>query len=168
MCELRISPRRVKPAAVPTARGFAALALAFCLSAFAVAARAQESPPRPVVDVATLDIPAFIREVAASERANNRNFADYTYTSKTTERETKDGRVVKEHVTVAEVYPQYGEAVRKIISRDGVALSPEDSEREFKRAVEAFKKAEQESARRREEAAKQAAKQTTPPPPAQS
>src|SRR5215218_9979886 len=125
MCELRISPRRVKPAAVPSARGSAALALAFLLSALALAAPAQKSPPRPAVDVTTLDIAAFIREVASSERANNRNFADYTYTSKTTERETKDGRVVKERVTVAEVYPQYGESVRKVLSRDGVRLSEE-------------------------------------------
>ncbi|HVG28510.1 MAG TPA: hypothetical protein VM864_02195 [Pyrinomonadaceae bacterium] len=116
----------------------------------------QDAHARPSVDVASLDIPAFIREVAASERANNRDFADYTLTTKTTDREWKDGKVAKEHVTVAEVYPQYGEAVRKVISRDGVALSAEESEREFKRAVEGFQKAEQEAAKRRAEAAKQA------------
>ncbi|MCA1629677.1 MAG: hypothetical protein LC785_06395 [Acidobacteria bacterium] len=128
----------------------------------------QETEARAPVNVASLDIPAFIREVAASERANNRNFADYTYTAKTTDRETKDGKVVKEKVTVAEIYPQYGEAVHKVISRDGVALSAEESEREFRRAVEGFKKGEQEAAKRRAEAAKQAegAKQSNAPTPA--
>jgi hypothetical protein len=115
----------------------------------------QGASARPQINVASLDIPALIREVAASERANNRNFADYTYTSKTTERETKDGKVFKEKVTVAEVYPQYGESVRKVLSRDGVALSPEEFEREFKRAVEGFKKAEAEAEKRRAELAKQ-------------
>jgi hypothetical protein len=125
----------------------------------------QDAGARPSIDVASLDIPALIREVAASERANNKNFADYTYTAKTTEREWKDGKVAKERVTVAEIYPQYGEAVHKVISRDGVALSAEESEREFKRAVEGFKKGEQEAAKRRAEAAKQAgeAKQADAP-----
>jgi hypothetical protein len=129
---------------------------------FAESRDAQGAAARKIESVEGLDIRALIREVAASERANNRNAVDYTYTSTTTERETENGRVTKERVTVAEVYPQYGESVRKIISRDGVTLSTEDSDREFKRAVEAFKKNEQETAKRREEAAKQAAKQTTP------
>lgn len=115
----------------------------------------QETNARQPINVASLDIPALIREVAASERANNKNFADYTYTSKTTERETKDGKVVKEKVTVAEVYPQYGDSVRKIISRDGIALTPEESDKEFKKAVEGFKKAEAEAEKRRAESAKQ-------------
>lgn len=128
-------------------------------------ARAQDAAAQKITSLEGLDIGALIREVAANERANNKEYADYTYTSKTTERETKDGRVVKEHVTVAEVYPQYGEAVRKVLSRDGVALSAEDADKEFKRAVEGFKKSEQEAAKRRAEAAKQTPAQTPAPDP---
>jgi hypothetical protein len=123
--------------------------------------RAQDATARATTGAESVDIPALIREVAASERANNKNYADYTYTAETSEYVMKDGKLVKERVTVAEVYPQYGESVRKVISRDGIALSPEESEKEFKRAVEGFKKSEQELAKRRAEAAKQSA---APPP----
>jgi hypothetical protein len=97
------------------------------------------------------------RSTSRRSYARWRPASDYTYTSKTTDRETKDGRVVKEKVTVAEVYPQYGESVKKVLSRDGVPLSAEESEREFRRAVEGFKKGEREAEKRRAELAKQAA-----------
>ena len=113
-----------------------------------------------------LDIAALIREVALAERANNRNFSEYTYTSRVTERESKDGRVTKETVTVAEVYPQYGEAVRKVVSRDGVAVPADEAEREFKRVIRELEKAEREAAKRREQAARQAAGPQAPPAPA--
>ncbi|MFL6227235.1 MAG: hypothetical protein ACJ741_00485 [Pyrinomonadaceae bacterium] len=131
-------------------------------------ARAVQSDPRAQVaaaqtpaNIESLDTPALIREVAASERINSKDYVDYTYTAETSEYEMKGGKLVRERITVAEIYPQYGESVRKIISRDGVTLSPEDSEKEFKRAVEVFKKNEQEMAKRRAEMAKQS---TAPPP----
>jgi hypothetical protein len=127
--------------------------------------RAQVAAPQTQVNVESLDTPALIREVAASERANNKNYVDYTYTSETSEYVMKDGKLVRERVTVAEVYPQFGESVRKVISRDGVTLSAEDSEKEFKRAVEGFKKSEQETAKRRAQMAKQQGAPPTAPDP---
>ena len=133
-------------------RCLARLALAALLLTASVAPSPAQQP-----DAETINIPALIREVAVSERANNRNFAEYTYTSEVTEAELKDGKIVKESVTVYEVYPQFGEAVKRVVSRNGNALSAAEAERETKRVVKELERAERDQQKRREAAAKRAA-----------
>ena len=132
----------------------ARLALAMLLLATSVPPSLSQQP-----SAEAMDIPALIREVAVSERANNRNFAEYTYTSEVTEAELKGGKIVKESVTVYEVYPQFGEAVKRVVSRNGNALPAAEAERESKRVVKELERAEREQQKRREAAAKRAASQ---------
>ena len=153
--------RRFAPPVVARFKLSFTLALTLPLSAPSSQSFATQQP-----DSESLDISALIREVALAERANNRNFSEYTYTSRITDREVKDGRVVKETLTVAEVYPQYGEAVRKVVSRNGVGVPADEAEREFKRVIKELEKAEREAAKRREQAARQTSGTQPSPPPA--
>ena len=89
---------------------------------------AQQMQP----DVATLDISALIREVAQNERAMQPRRLEYTWTTKVTEREVnKRGEITKETVSVYEVYPVKGEFVRKLVSENGVPVSPEKAEEQL-------------------------------------
>jgi hypothetical protein len=107
-------------------------------------ATAQSQQPAGVQD-----IPALILEVARNERAMLQRRLEYTWTMKLTDRDVnKRGEVTKESVNVYEVYPVRGEFVRKLVSKDGVPLAPEQAEKEFKRAVEALEKAEREQQKR--------------------
>lgn len=106
-----------------------------------------------------LDVEALLREVDQNQDALEEQVGDYTYIEKRTEREINgSGETTKETVRVYEVYPVPGrEAVRKLISENGVALTGERAAKEEKRVAEELEKAERERERnkqKREEARK--------------
>ncbi|HEY0100663.1 MAG TPA: hypothetical protein VGB76_17080 [Pyrinomonadaceae bacterium] len=100
----------------------------------------------------SLNIAELLRAVASNQAQLDRRVSDYTYTRKETQREFDGKGLVKtEKVVVHEVYPVAGGgSVLKLISEDGVPLSPTQLEREEKRVVEELAKLERENARRRE------------------
>jgi hypothetical protein len=100
----------------------------------------------------SLNIAELLRAVAGNQAQLDRRVSDYTFTRKETQREFDSKGLVKtEKVSVHEVYPVAGGgSVLKLISEDGVPLSPEASAREEKRVVEEMAKLERENAKRRE------------------
>lgn len=114
----------------------------------------------PTTDNALMsDIPALIRAVAQSEHAMQPRRMEYTWTTKITEREVnKRGEVTKETVKVYEVYPVKGEFVRKLVSENGVPVSPAKADEQLKRAIANLEKAERAEQKR--------ADNPTPTPPA--
>jgi hypothetical protein len=109
-------------------------------------ARAKASLP---ADLSKLDARALIREVAESERAMQSRRLEYTWTARVTERETgKRGEIKKETLKVYEVYPVRGEFVRKLVSENGVPVSSQEAEKQFKKAVENLERAAREEEKR--------------------
>jgi hypothetical protein len=100
---------------------------------------------------ASLDIPALLREVGRNQDELDQRVSEYTFTRRQIEREINDrGEVKKEKVTVHEVYPAPGGgAVYKLVSEDGVQLSPEKQEKEARRVAEELEKLERENEKRR-------------------
>jgi hypothetical protein len=90
----------------------------------------------------TLDIAALLRDLSKNQDEDDKRVGDYTFTRKVTERELNDrGEVKKEKVTVYEVYPVVGsEWVSKLISENGVQLTPEREAKEQKRVAEELEK----------------------------
>jgi hypothetical protein len=100
-------------------------------------------------DLSQLDARALIREVAQSERAMQARRLEYTWTAKVTDREVnKRGEVKKETLKVYEVYPVRGEFVRKLVSENGVPVSPQEAQKQFKQAVANLEKAAREEEQR--------------------
>lgn len=100
----------------------------------------------------TLDIPALLRDLSKNQDEDDKRINDYTFTQKVTERELDDkGQVKKEKVTVYEVFPfvDYG-WVEKLVSENGVPLSPERAAKEEKRVAEELEKAEREAPKNRQ------------------
>ena len=96
-----------------------------------------------------VDAPALIREVARRESAMQSRRFEYTWTTKVTDRRVNDeGAVTKEVVEVFEVYPIRGEFVRKLVSRNGVAVPPDQAEKELRRAIENLEKADRDDKKR--------------------
>lgn len=167
----------VKPRALPHARAphasphrlpvLLVLSALFLCAASVTSGQAQ-TPPAPTAqtagtnDVAALDIPALLREVARSERAMTPRRFEYTWTMKVTNREVnKRGEVTKEEVKVYEAYPVRGELVTKLVSENGVAIPPQKADEQLKKAVANLEKAAREDEQRRAAAPPQ-----TPPAPA--
>lgn len=100
----------------------------------------------------SLNISELLRAVAGNQAQLDRRVSDYTFTRKETQREFDGKGLVKtEKVSVHEVYPVAGGgSVLKLISEDGVALSPAELAREEKRVVEEMAKLERENVKRRE------------------
>jgi hypothetical protein len=138
------------------------LLIALCLGALCAAVVcAQQSAREANGAQGTVDIPALLREVARSERAMTQRRFEYTWTMKVTNRDVnKRGEVTKAEVKVYEAYPVRGEMVTKLVSENGVAISPEKADEQFKKAV-----ANLEKAAREEEQRKAAAASQPPPPP---
>ena len=115
---------------------------------------------------AALNVVALLREVAQHQRELDERVSEYTFTRAETEREFNDkGEVKKEKTTVHEVYPLPGGGrVLKLLSEDGVALTPERAAREEKRVGEEIEKAtreyEKRKAQRERERAERAQKQS--------
>jgi hypothetical protein len=101
---------------------------------------------------ATLDIPALLRDLSKNQEETDKRINDYTFTRKVTERELDDkGVLKKEKVTVYEVYPFAGYGwVHKLVSENGVPLTPEREAKEQKRVAEELEKAEREAPKRTE------------------
>jgi hypothetical protein len=119
----------------------------------------QTQLPPAQIDLAPQDIAELIHAVAQSEHAMQSHRMEYTWTMKLTEREVnKRGEVTKETINVFEVYPVKGEFVRKLISENGVPVSPAKADEQLKRAVNKLEKAEQADQKRGDS-------KTPPPPP---
>jgi hypothetical protein len=110
-----------------------------------------ESSFEPPAD-ATLDIPALLRDLSKNQEETDKRINDYTFTRKVTERELDDkGQLKKEKVTVYEIYPFAGYGwVHKLVSENGVPLTPEKEAKEQKRVAEELEKAEREAPKRTE------------------
>jgi hypothetical protein len=100
----------------------------------------------------SLDIPALLIEVGRNQDEIDERVSEYTYTVKGVQREINDrGEVKKETVTVQEVYPAPGGGeVYKLVSTDGVALTPEQQEKEARRVANELEKLERENAKRKQ------------------
>lgn len=111
-------------------------------------------PPRG--DGSELDVAALLREVARNQSVIDERVRNYTFTQKQIERTLNErGEVTKENVKVYQVYPiPNRRPVFKLVSENGVALSPERREREERRATNELEEAERErekDERKREE-----------------
>jgi len=94
----------------------------------------------------TLDVVSLLREVGQNQDALENRVAEYAFKQTETDREiTSKGELKKETVKVYEVYPLPNrEPVEKLISENGVPLSPERAVKEERRVQEKFEKAERE------------------------
>ncbi|MGH9900528.1 MAG: hypothetical protein ACRD68_01675, partial [Pyrinomonadaceae bacterium] len=100
----------------------------------------------------SLDIPALLRDVARNQQELDERVSEYTFTRKQTEREINDrGELKKEKTLVHEIYPVTGGGrVLKLISENGVPLSPERTAKEEKRVAEEIQEAEREYEKQRQ------------------
>lgn len=155
---------RPAPRANPAARRLRLVApcLALLLAASLVPGAAARQ------DASATDIPALIREVARSERAMQPRRLEYTWTTTVTERDVNDrGEVKGQTVEVFETYPVKGEFARKLVSKNGVPVSPERAESELKRAAETIQKADREAHKQGEGKTPTAASAAAPPDPSE-
>ena len=106
-----------------------------------------------------LDVAALLRDVAQNQDDTEDRVAEYSFKQTETDREINSkGELKKQTVKVYEVYPLPNrEPVEKLISENGVPLSPERAAKEEKRVQEEFLKAERE----KEKDAQQAARRRT-------
>ncbi len=93
-----------------------------------------------------LDVAALLREVQRNQDEIEKHVAEYAFRQTETDREiTSKGELKKQTVKVYEVYPLPNrEPVQKLISENGVPLSPERAAKEDRRVQEEFLKAERE------------------------
>jgi hypothetical protein len=100
----------------------------------------------PPAATENLDVAALWREVIANQDEIDNRVAEYAFRQTETDREINDkGELKKETVKVYEVYPLPNrEPVQKLISENGVPLSPERAAKEDRRVQEEFEKAEHE------------------------
>lgn len=103
-----------------------------------------------------LDVAELLREVGRNQDEIDKRVSEYAFTQTETDKElTSKGELKKQTVKVYEIYPLPNrEAVQKLISENGVPLSPEKAAKEDRRVQEEFFKAERD----REKDEKQAAK----------
>ncbi len=110
----------------------------------------------------SLNVVALLREVSQHQRELDARVSEYTFERAETEREFNDrGEVKRERTTVHEVYPLPGGGrVLKLLSEDGVPLTPERAAKEEKRVGEEIEKAtrEYEERKAKRERAAQAGK----------
>jgi hypothetical protein len=94
----------------------------------------------------SLDVVALMRDVSQNQDELENRVSEYAFKQTETDREINGkGEIKKETVKVYEVYPLPNrEPVQKLISENGVALSPERAAKEERRAQEEFLKAERD------------------------
>ena len=109
----------------------------------------------------SLDVAALLREVGTNQDEVEKRVTEYAFTQKEIDREINSkGELKKETVKVYEVFPIANRgAVQKLISENGVPLSPERAAREEKRVQEELLKAEREKEKDEKEAARRKAEQ---------
>lgn len=113
-----------------------------------VSAQEDGSSIRPAQAVEKVEPAALILEVARRAKAVDARRYDYTWMTKYTEREVNArGAVTGETVEVYECYPVRGEVVKKLVSRNGVPLTPREAEKELKRATKDLERAERAAAK---------------------
>ena len=153
------SPLKVEPHRVEIERA-GEPALTLTLTSAGYNKGLAESFFEPPAD-ATLDIPALLRDLSKNQEETDKRINDYTFTRKVTERELDDkGVLKKEKVTVFEVYPFAGYGwVHKLVSENGVPLTPEREAKELKRVGEELEKAEREAPKRIEKRERERARQ---------
>src|SRR5215216_5249642 len=93
-----------------------------------------------------LDVAALLLEVGRNQDEIDNRVSEYAFKQTETDREINSkGELKKETIKVYEVYPLPNrEPVQKLISENGVPLSPERAAREDRRVQEEFAKAERE------------------------
>ncbi|HKR15306.1 MAG TPA: hypothetical protein VJT15_24785 [Pyrinomonadaceae bacterium] len=106
-----------------------------------------------------LDVAELLREVGRNQDELDQRVSEYAFTQTETDKElTSKGELKKQTVKVYEIYPLPNrEAVRKLISENGVPLSPEKAAKEEKRVQDEFTKAEREREKDEVQAAKRRA-----------
>ena len=106
-----------------------------------------------------LDVAALLREVAQNQNATENRVAEYSFKQTETDREINSkGELKKQTVKVYEIFPLPNrEPVEKLISENGVPLSPERAAKEEKRVHEEFHKAEREKEKDAQRAARRRA-----------
>jgi hypothetical protein len=119
----------------------------------------------PPAAAESLDVAELLRDLARNQDELEQRVSEYSFKQTETDREINSkGELTKETVKVYEVYPLPNrEPVQKLISENGVPLSPERAAKEDRRVQEEFLKAEREqkqdekkAAQRRAEREKQA------------
>jgi hypothetical protein len=120
-------------------------------------AAAVFDPPR---SAEAEDVAALLREVSKNQDEVEKRFNEYSFLQKETDREIDSkGVVKKETVKVSEIFPIPNRApIEKLISENGVPLSPERAAKEDKRVQEEFEKAEHDKDRDAQKAAERRAK----------
>src|ERR1043165_2068000 len=100
----------------------------------------------PPAATENLDVVALLREVGQNQEELENRAAEYAFKQTETDRSIDSkGQLKKETVKVYEVYPLPNrEPVEKLISENGVPLSPERAAKEERRVQEEFEKAERE------------------------
>src|ERR1044072_8301325 len=100
----------------------------------------------PPAATENLDVVALLREVGQNQDELENRVAEYAFKQTETDRSIDSkGQLKKETVKVYEVFPLPNrEPVQKLISENGVALSPERAAKEDKRVQEEFEKAERD------------------------
>ena len=93
-----------------------------------------------------LDIAELLRDVNRNQDEIDKRVSEFAFTQTETDREINSkGEVKKQTVKVYEVFPLPNrEPVMKLISENGVRLSPERAAKEEKRVMEEFEKAERD------------------------
>ena len=109
----------------------------------------------------TLDVAQLLREVSRNQDELEDRVSEYAFTQTETDREINGkGELKKETVKVYEVYPLPNrEPVQKLISENGVPLSPERAAKEDRRVQEEFVKADREKDKDAKKAAERRAEQ---------
>jgi hypothetical protein len=100
----------------------------------------------PPTSAEQLDVAALLRELSKNQDDVEKRFNEYSFLQKETDREIDGhGIVKKETVRVSEIFPIPNRpAIQKLISENGVPLSPERAAREERRVLEEFEKAERD------------------------
>jgi hypothetical protein len=113
-------------------------------------------PPSATED---LDVIGLLREVGKNQDETEKRVAEYAFKQTETDRQIDSkGVLKKETVKVYEVYPiAHREPVEKLISENGVPLSPEKAAKEEKRVLEEFEKVERDREKDERESAKRKA-----------
>jgi hypothetical protein len=96
--------------------------------------------------VEVVNVVELLRQVGRNQDELEQRFSEYSFLQKETDREINSkGEIKKETVKVSEVFPIANrEPVVKLISENGVPLSPERAAKEEKRVLEEFEKAERD------------------------
>ncbi|HEX2269690.1 MAG TPA: hypothetical protein VHH35_09150, partial [Pyrinomonadaceae bacterium] len=106
-----------------------------------------------------LDVAELLREVGRNQDEIDKRVSEYAFTQTEIDKELNSkGELKKQTIKVYEIYPLPNrEAVQKLISENGVPLSPEKAAKEDRRVKEEFAKAERDREKDEQRAAKRRA-----------